>query len=41
MNIKESEKATVASRITDKTVDYAIAKQDVGTTFDEIRCCIG
>lgn len=41
MNIKESEKATVASRITDKTVDYAIAKQDVGTTFDEIIDLLG
>lgn len=41
MNIKESEKATIASRITDKTVDYAIAKQDVGTTFDEIVDLLG
>jgi len=40
-NIKDSEKATVASRITDKTVDYSIAKQDLGTTFDEIIDLLG
>jgi len=33
--IKNNLKATVASRITDKTVDYSIAKTDVGNTFDD------
>lgn len=40
-NIKDSEKQTVASRITNKSVDYSIAKQDVGTTFNEIIDLLG
>ena len=33
--IKNNLKATVASRISDKSVDYSIAKTDVGNTFDD------
>jgi hypothetical protein len=40
-NIKVAQKATVASRITDKTVDYSIAKQDIGSTYNEIIDLLG